>query len=557
MLREINIKNVAVIEKTGIEFGGGLNVLTGETGAGKSIIIDSINMILGERTSREFVRYGTDKAMVQAVFDASDEIIKACEEIGAECDDDTVIITREITSEGKSTARVNGMIVPLSSIKEISSMLVNIHGQHDNQALLTPSCHVNFLDEYAQNGLLLKEYREKYAELKSLNNEFDYLSQNEKEKTERIDLLRYQIDEIESAELEPGEEEELTAKRDEIANAEEISECVQKAYSLLYDSDGGYSAYDILSEAISALEKAAGYSETVQEAYSSLTDANYAIQDAAHTVKNYSDGIEFDKEALDEAEERLDLINKLKRKYGGDVESVIAYCEKASAELSELENSDARLSELSELIKKADTALRKTGKKLSEIRRKSAKELEEKITDALHELNMEHAVFSVEILDCEPVSNGMNNIQFLIRTNSGEPLKPLTKIASGGELSRTMLALKSILSDSVETLIFDEIDTGVSGSAAKKIAIKLNEISRCKQVLCITHLPQLASMADHHYLIEKISGEDSAKTTVTELGREERILELVRITGGDITETSKKHAEELIESNEKYKESAK
>lgn len=557
MLREINIKNVAVIEKTGIEFGGGLNVLTGETGAGKSIIIDSINMILGERTSREFVRYGTDKAMVQAVFDASEEIIRACEGIGAECDDDTVIITREITAEGKSTARVNGIIVPLSSIREISSMLVNIHGQHDNQALLTPSCHVNFLDEYAQNGLLLKEYREKYAELKSLNSEFDYLSQNEKEKNERIDLLRYQIDEIESAELEPGEEEELTAKRDEIANAEEISECVQKAYSLLYDSDGGYSAYDILSEAISALEKAAGYSETVQDAYSALTDANYAIQDAAHTVKDYSDGIEFDKEALDEAEERLDLINKLKRKYGGDIESIIAYCGKASAELSELENSDARLSELSSLIEKADNALRKTGKKLSEIRKKSAKELEEKITDALHELNMEHAVFSVEILDCEPVSNGMNNVQFLIRTNSGEPLKPLTKIASGGELSRTMLALKSILSDSVETLIFDEIDTGVSGSAAKKIAIKLNEISRYKQVLCITHLPQLASMADHHYLIEKISGEDSAKTTVTELGRDERILELVRITGGDITETSRKHAEELISGNEKYKESAK
>lgn len=554
MLRELNIKNVAVIEKTAIGFGGGLNVLTGETGAGKSIIIDSINMILGERTSRDYVRYGTDKAMVQAVFEGTDEALALCEEIGAQSEDGSIILAREITKDGKSTARVNGIIVPLGAMKQVSASLVNIHGQHDNQALLTPAKHISFLDEYAQSHELLEKYSEKYKHVKSLKQEMEYLSQNEKEKSERIDLLSYQVNEIQKAGLEIGEEEELIARRDEIANAEKISECVHSAYGLLYDSHEGYSAYDILSSAISALEGAAAYSETVQEAFSALTDASYTIQDAAHSVKDYADNIEFDKAALDEAEERLDLINRLKRKYGGSVESVLEYAEKAAAELLGLENSDKRLAELEGLINEGEKELLKIGKELSRVRKDAAADLEVKITEALHELNMEHSVFGVEITDTEPSSKGMDSVQFMIKTNSGEPMKPLTKIASGGELSRTMLALKSILSDNIDTLIFDEIDTGVSGSAAKKIAIKLSEISKAKQVLCITHLPQLAAMADHHFLIEKVSSEESAKTTVAELDTEERVLEIARITGADITETSKEYAKELIKSSNAVKQ---
>lgn len=548
MLRELYIKNVAVIEDAGISFEGGLNVLTGETGAGKSIIIDSINMILGERTSKDYVRFNADKARVQAVFDADEKISELCGEFGADAEDGTVILTREITAEGKSTARINGMVVPLSAMRTLAGLLINIHGQHDNQALLMPSRHVEFLDEYAGAGEALGEYENIYRRLKEVRARIHELTVGEKEKAERADLLRYQVDEIDAAELTAGEEEELSGIRDEILNAEKIADGAMRAYGLLYESEGAGCAYDAIAAAISYLEPVSGYSGVLSDACAALNEASYTIEDAAHSIRDYAGTVEFDKAALDETEQRLELIGKLKRKYGADIEKILEYRSKAAAELEGLDNLDDTISRLEQEELLLSEELQKAAGKLSALRKKAASELEDKITAALHELNMEHAVFGVSVEETEPSANGADDIQFMIRTNSGEPMKPLTKIASGGELSRTMLALKSVLSDGVDTLIFDEIDTGVSGMAAKKIAVKLFEISVGKQVLCITHLPQLASMADHHFLIEKTSDETSARTTVRELDEDGRIAETARLTGGDITPASENHASELLKS---------
>ena len=553
MLRELYIKNVAVIENVHIEFKQGLNVLTGETGAGKSIIIDSINMILGERTSRDFVRYNSDKARVQAVFDANPDALALCEELGAESEDGTVILSRDVTADGKSTARINGVVVPLGAMRSVASSLVNIHGQHDNQALLSPSRHINFLDEYAKNGEELKEYSALYKQLKELRSKIRELSEGEREKTERADLLKFQVDEINGAELVAGEEEELISIRDEILNAEKISDSAKYAYGLLYGSDGPGCAYDIVSSAVSALEEVSGYSSVLSEAYSALQEAKYVIEDAAHSIREYSDTVEYDKAALDETEQRLELISKLKRKYGGDISKILQYRDSAAEELELISDIDGTLEKLGAEEKSIEAQMQTAAVRLTETRKKAALEINKKITSALHELNMEQAEFSVDIEASEPSSNGADSVQFLIRTNGGEPLKPLTKIASGGELSRTMLALKSILSDSVETMIFDEIDTGVSGMAAKKIAVKLFEISHNRQVLCITHLPQLASMCDHHFLIEKDTAEDVARTSVSELNEDGRILEVARLSGGDVTDASKAHAKELLDGCTVYK----
>ncbi len=552
MLRELYIKNVAVIEDVHISFDEGLNVLSGETGAGKSIIIDSINMILGERSNRDYVRYNAEKARVQAVFDVNEKIEKLCREQDIEIEDKTLILTRDITAEGKSTARINGMVVPLGVMREVASLLVNIHGQHDNQALLSPAQHINFLDNYANNYNELLSYRETYEKLKSVRRKIEELSTGEREKAERADLLRFQTEEINKAELTEGEEEELISQREEILNAEKISSSTKNAYNTLYGSDFG-SVYDMLSSAIGELSDITGYSSAVENAYSALEEAKYSIEDAAREIRDYGDNVEFDKEALDTAEQRLDLINNLKRKYGGDISKILEYCQRAEAELSEISDIDGSIEKLKNEEKELSTALDNLSQILSNTRQKAAEIINEKITLALHELNMEHARFMVDIVKCEPTPKGVDQVQFMICTNGGEPMKPLAKIASGGELSRTMLALKSILSDDVDTMIFDEIDTGVSGVAAKKIAVRLFEISNSKQVLCITHLPQLASMCDVHFLIEKHSGKEMATTTVTKLDKDARASEVARLSGGDVTDASLAHARELLDGCEEYK----
>lgn len=533
MLEELTIKNIAVIDKLHVDIKKGLSVLTGETGAGKSIIIDSINMILGERANKELIRNGCDKAEVEAVFGLTNEVKELLCNEDIDCDDDTVIISRKITADGKSTARINGCAVTLSTLRDVADLLVNIHGQHDNQALLTPAKHIGFLDSFAKCEKELALYKDLYQKRLELKKKLESLNTDDTRREERIDLLSYQVNEIEMAKLEPGEEEELIKTRDILSRAEEIKEASQMAYGMLYENDEG-SAYDLISSALKAIEGITDVSESVSKAYDVISEAMYSIEDSAREVRDFADGVDFDPQALDEAEERLDLISKLKRKYGGTVEAVIEYCKNARAELDTMENSDRYRMELEADLTENTKEIELASQELTQKRKACAEVLSREIETALHELNMEKARFSVAVTPKEYGADGADNVEFLISPNPGEDLKPLSRIASGGELSRVMLAIKSILAkvDGVETLIFDEIDTGVSGSAAQKIAEKLKVIAETSQVICITHLPQLAVAADNHFLIEKDVEGEMASTTLIDLDKDGRINEVARIVGG-------------------------
>lgn len=532
MLEQLTIKNVAVIDSLDVSFKDGVSVLTGETGAGKSIIIDSINMILGERANKELVRHGTDRADVQAVFSMPVQVKDLLCENDIDTDDDGVIISRRITSDGKSTARINGTVVTLNLLRAVADMLINIHGQHDNQALLTPAKHIGFLDAYAHTDL--SRYTAVYEECRSIKKKLSALETNEQERMQRIDLLTYQVNEIDLAHLNEGEEDELIAQRRLLENAERINENAQRAYVNLYDYPEGQSAYDMLSEAVDAVSEISELSPELETAYESLKSAMYSIEDAAREIHTFGGSVEFDEQLLDDVEERLDLINRLKRKYGGTVGEVIKFGERARTELKDIETSDEKRDELQARLDELSLIMKAESQSISNKRTEAAHKLKDEIETALHELNMEKAIFSVNIKPQEYAPNGADYVEFLISTNPGEELKPLVKIASGGELSRVMLAIKSILakSDGVDTLIFDEIDTGVSGEAAQKIADKLSVIGNTKQVICITHLTQLAAVADNHFLIVKDTDGDLAKTTLNELDYEGRVKELARIVGG-------------------------
>lgn len=550
MLNSLSIKNVAVIDSLEVDMKNGLSVLTGETGAGKSIIIDSINMILGERADRELVRRGTDKAVVEAVFAANDDICKILDENDIDTEDNQVIVTRRIGADGKSVAKINGSTVTLTLLREISGMLVNIHGQHDNQALLNPAEHVIFLDEYAKNQKERDMYKKSYSRMCDIKSRLDGLNIDEQEKRRRMDLLEYQINEITAAKILPGEEEALKNQRDIYENAEKITYAVKEAYTNLYDSEERMSAYDGISIAVNALADISELNDSLKNVYTALSEAMYSVEDAAHELKNFSETVEYNEEALNDTEERLDVISKLKRKYGNSVEDILSFAKKAQNELDEINLSDEKREQLNDELEKALSEVKKCGKILSDTRMKAAEVLQQKIEKSLHELNMESAHFNIDVHESNGFSvNGCDAVEFMISTNPGEPLKPLVKIASGGELSRVMLAIKSVLAyaDKVDTLIFDEIDTGVSGNAAVKIASKLKETAKTKQVICITHLPQLASAADVHYLIEKHVDSESASTTVTELDTEGRIKELSRIIdGGNAGELAYEHAREML-----------
>lgn len=534
MLEQLTIKNVAVIDRLELEPGTGLCVLTGETGAGKSIIIDSINMILGDRARRELVRSGTDHAEVQAVFSMPGDVRAMLNENEIDTDDDCVIISRRVTREGKSSARINGTVVTLNLLREISDLLINIHGQHDNQALLNPARHIAFLDAYAKTDAELAEYKKLYDHAREISRRLKALTSDDQEKLRRADLLTYQINEIRSANLADGEEEQLAAQRKLLENAERIGVNTQKAYAELYDYPDGQSAYDLISSAADALSELAELSPELAVAYESITSAMYSIEDAARDVREFGETAEYDPQALEDTLERIDLINRLKRKYGGTIADIIAFRDKAQSELDDINTSDEQAEKLRVELEDVKAELKKAASALTKKRKAAAKVLRQEIEKALHELNMEKASFEVHIEPEKYTQTGADAAEFLIATNPGEPLKPLVKIASGGELSRVMLAIKSILAeaDGVETLIFDEIDTGVSGAAAQKIADKLKDIGAHKQVICITHLPQLAGAADNHYLIEKDTDGELASTTVSELDRDGRIRELARIVGG-------------------------
>ncbi|MBQ3037544.1 MAG: DNA repair protein RecN [Clostridia bacterium] len=548
MLSNIDIKNVAVIEKLSFAPGEAMTVLTGETGAGKSIIIDSVNLILGSRTNKDIVRYGEPKAVVSACFDCDGEIFNILEENGIDTDDSTVIVTREITSEGKSVARVNGTMVTATFLRDISPYLINIHGQHDNQSLLNRARHIDYLDEFSKVTDELEEYRCLYNELGGLRKELESLSCNEQERLSRIDLLKYQTEELSKAQLRIGELDELVEEEKLISNSEKISGAVMSALDIMYQSDN--CAYDRLNSAIASLSQIGEFNSDIADIYQKLSEASYIIEDCAHELRAFSDKIEFDEQRLDEVNERLDLIKRLTRKYQRDEKGCIEYLKASISELEALQNSDERTQELQEKIEKQYKKVKEAGKKLTKKRSEAAKLLSAQIEEHLHELDMEKAVFCVKIEEKhECSSSGFDEVEFMFCANPGQPLKPLAQIASGGELSRVMLSMKSVLSDadSADTLIFDEIDTGVSGNAAQKIAKKLALLGKKKQVICISHQPQLAAAANNHFKIEKRVSDGVTSTSIRLLGENDRVEELARmIDGNEITEVAINHASEMI-----------
>ncbi len=548
MLKGLDIKNVAVIEKLNIEFSKGLTVLTGETGAGKSIIIDSINMILGARSNKTLVRHGEDKAMVSALFEVDKKSEEMLDSFGIDAEDGEIVVSRDLTPEGKSNARINGMMVSMSVLREISGNLVNIHGQQDNHAILDREKHIEFLDLFGKNEEILDRYKNKLAEVKEIRKKLQDIELDEEEKLRRIDLLNYQCNEIEKAELKIGEKEELESERIKVQNLTRIAEGVFGAYSALYESES-VSAYDGVCMAENALSKVAEFDKNLDKIFSRVSDVKYAIEDIVHELKGMD--VEFDEKYLNDIEERLDTITTLEKKYGGDTEKVIEYFEKISAELENIKNSDEVIKKLKSDLEKEEEDLREIGRELNQKRCADGEKLAGLIKRELSELDMPKVEFEVVVEKIsEFLKNGMDRVEFMIITNPGEPLKPLAKVASGGELSRTMLAIKTVLSEvsGGETLIFDEIDTGVSGRAAQKIAVKLWGLGRKNQVICISHQPQLAAYSDNHFYIEKSQGEDSTKTTVKKLSEDERIEELARIIDGEnITETAREHARQMID----------
>lgn len=559
MLTELQIKNVAIIDNITINFGAGFNVLTGETGAGKSILIDSINMALGGRTAKDLVRNGTEYAFSQAVFELNETVGNKLTEYDIELEDNTLILSRKITADGKSSCRINGRTAPLSIVREIGNMLLNIHGQLDNQALLVSSKHREFVDNFAGNKDILAEYSNKYLEYSKVLKKFEELQQSEIDKEHRIELLKFQVNEIKSASLRPGEEEELIKRREFLMNVENIMSNAIEAHNALYGDEMTKSAYDMLYDANQSLEKAAEYDEKLSNYYDTISSVLADIDDVTRELKSYIDGIDYEPEEIDIVQNRLALIADLKRKYNClDIDSVLEYCNRCEEEIAEIENLENTIEAIKDDVKKSKNALTATAKKLTETRIKAGEFLAESIMRELAELDMNKVVFKVRITESDFTISGCDDIEFLISTNPGENLKPLSKIASGGEMSRIMLAIKSILSkgDIVDTLIFDEIDTGVSGRAAQKISEKICKISRTKQVLCITHLAQIASMGDFHYLIHKDSDETKTRTFVNLLSTEERKDELSRIIGGvSVTDTTLKAAEEMLQQAENLKDS--
>lgn len=565
MLRELHIKNVAVIDEASVTFGPGFHVLTGETGAGKSILIDSINMALGSRTSKELVRSGTEYALTDALFEVSDaDVLHALEEFDIETENGELVISRKLTAEGKSTCRVNGRIVPLSVVKEVGAMLINIHGQHDNQALLNPKAHIGFVDKYGALDDLLKDYRAAHTRVSELRRSLNHLNENEQEKARRLDLLTFQVNEIDSAKLSAGEEEELEQRREYLSNIERITTGLHRAYGSLYEgSEEQSAAFDLISFAVRQLSDIAEFNADISEQYEALNSVLADLEDVTRNMRSSIEDTDFEPGELDFVESRLNTIYDLKRKYGATVDEVLEYRAKIGEELNRIEHSDEIAQQLSKELEQARQAESAVGEELSQKRRAAAAELQEKVMAELVDLDMAKVRFEVQIqplTDKEGVSyygsDGGDMVEFLISSNPGEPLKPLTKIASGGEMSRVMLAMKSVLADAdpVETLIFDEIDTGVSGRAAQKIAEKIHKLARGCQVLCITHLAQIASMADGHYLIKKNMDDNSTATTVERLEQQQRKEELARIIGGvKVTELTLQNAQEMLDLAENLK----
>ncbi len=547
MLTSLKIENVAIIESAAIEFGCGLNVLTGETGAGKSIVIDSINAILGERTSRDIIRTGAQSAKVYAVFeDVNERVRNFLDENGIDCEDGVLIINRTLSREGKNVCRINGAPVTVSMLREIGGELIDIHGQHDNQSLLSPEKHCGFVDSFAGNADLIADYREKYGRLCEIRSKLKKLTTDESSKSQRIDFLTYQIDELEKAEITIGERDELKARKSLINNSQKVIESLNIAYEALKADGAGI---DMITDAESEIANASAYMETLGEASEKITDIRYELEDIAETVRDAMTEVDFDPSELEDIDERLDLLYRLSKKYGDTEEEMLEYLEKARVELDNIAFSEERVKELQKQEKEALVETETAACKLTESRKTAGEKLSNAICSELEFLDMPNVRFVVKCNDIGLTENGKDEIEFLISANAGEEPKPLAKIASGGELSRIMLAIKNVIAetDGVDTMIFDEIDTGVSGRAAQKIAMKLRSASKGRQVICVTHLAQIAAQGDVHLYISKSVSDGKTYTNIKSLIEEERVAEIARIMGGmEITKLQFESAREML-----------
>ena len=547
MLSLLHIENIAVIECADISFDRGFNVLTGETGAGKSIVIDAISAILGQRAYRDMIRTGTTKASVRAVFTGVPELPWFAEN-GVEYDSET-IIQREVHLDGKNVCRVNGSLVTVSILHKLGIQLINIHGQHDSASLFDETNHLQFLDDFAGNQMLRDAYAQQYDAVAKLRREIDRMSMDEGEKLRRMETLKYQIAEIEKAELKAGEDEELEARRKLLQNSEKIANGINEAVENLYGGDDSDGAASMLSIAERALARIAKFSDDIAGLHEKVADLMYQVQDVAELSREIRDDLSYSADELERIESRLDTIHRLRKKYGVTCADIIAYCEKAKQELDDIEFADDYIERLKKKLKKAEKAAWDAAGELRKNRQEAAEKLSARILTELAQLDMPKVQFSCVFTEIELANNGADAVAFYMSANVGEALKPMSKVASGGELARIMLAMKNVLAeqDHVDTLIFDEVDTGVSGRAAQKVAEKLRSVARNKQVLCVTHLPQIAAMGDTHLLIAKGEREGRTYTTVTPLDLEGRKRELARIIGGaSITETTLKSAEEML-----------
>ena len=547
MLRLLHIENIAVIEQADILFEDGFNVMTGETGAGKSIVIDAISAILGERAYRDMIRTGCSKASVRAVFDRVPELAWFAEnDVPYE---DELTVQREIYLDGKNVCRVNGLPVSVGVLKKLGLQLINIHGQHDSAALFDENYHLSFLDSFACNEDLLEAYRQKYQSLQALRREMERLSMDESEKLRRMENLKYQIEEISRAALKAGEDETLEARRKLLQNAEKLSDGLEEASRCLNGGEDSDGAASLLAQAERALAKLTRFDESLTALHDTVADLMYQVQDAAEQAGDRIYAMSYSADELERIEERLDIIHRLRRKYGATCEDILAYLDRAKAELDEIEFADEKMEQLRKKEKAALREAMDAATALRESRKQAAAGLAARVLKELADLDMKKVQFSCEFTETELSPLGADAVAFYMSANLGEALKPLNKVASGGELARIMLALKNVLAerDHVPTLIFDEVDTGVSGRAAQHVAEKLKSVSKSKQVLCVTHLPQLAALADTHLLIAKAEHDGRTFTTVTPLDFEGRKRELARIIGGaTITETTLQSAAEML-----------
>ena len=560
MLSLLHIENIALIQSADIRFEPGFNVLTGETGAGKSIVIDSIGAVLGERTSRELIRTGAKSALVTAVFTQVPPL-PWLEENGFPAGEEELLLQRELQGDGRNVCRIDGKLVTVAQLRELGRQLLNIHGQHDGQQLLDPASHLGYLDQFGGCQPLLEDYQEAYRKWHDIRREMDKLQMDEAERSRRVDTLNYQIQELERAQLKAGEDEELSARRTLLRSAGRLMEAVQSAEFALSGDEDRDGACSLIAQAEGEVQGVSSISPELSELSEKLTALRCAADDAADTLRDLSRSFDFSPGELDQVEERLDLLYRLRKKYGPTVEDMLAYLDRCRKELDQIQYADDTLARLEKDLKKAQKEAARRGESLSQARREAAGALQARVQEELRQLDMPKVQFQTEFTpkggEAGMDETGLDEVQFLMSANLGEALKPIQKVASGGELARIMLALKNVLAegDQIGTLVFDEVDTGVSGRAAQKVAEKMAQVARGKQVLCVTHLPQIAAMADTHFSVQKGEREGRTYTRLERLDRSQRREELARLIGGaSITPSLLESAEELLRQAEQQKQ---